>query len=127
MYAVRATDRRSRVHDAYMAKVKRRGPPTQYRRTFIRQWRKSRGLTLEQLADRVGSTHATLSRLEKGLHPYKQPLLERIADELGTDPSSLLNRDPNDSDDIGPIWNQAKADERRMIVEIAKTITKTTT
>ena len=125
MYAVRATDRRSRVHDAYMAKVKPRRQQPQYRRTFIRQWREFRGLTLEQLADRVGSTHATLSRLERGLHPYNQPLLERIAEALRTDPSSLLNRNPNNSDIIWPIWEQAGPDERRMIVEIAKTITKT--
>jgi transcriptional regulator with XRE-family HTH domain len=111
----------------YMAKVTPRPKKPKYRPTFIRQWREKRSLTLEQLAERVGITHASLSRIERGLQPYGQKLLEKIAEELQTDPASLIVRNPTDPEGIWTIWEQAKAGERRMIVDIAKTVVKTGT
>ena len=97
----------------------------QFAPTFIRQWREHRGLTLEQLAERIGTTHASLSRVERGKQPYSQPLLESLASALRTDVSSLLMRDPSDPDGIWSIWDNAKPATRRQIVEIAKTLLKT--
>lgn len=127
------------VHVMYMTKKPARkvtprfkGQP-QYRRTFIRQWRESKSMTLEALAARVGEriggmTHASLSRIERGLQPYSQPIIEAIADELtGGDVASLLMRDPSDPNAIWSIWENAKPGERKMIVDIAKTIVKTGT
>jgi transcriptional regulator with XRE-family HTH domain len=105
-------------------KVVPRPKPAQFRRTFIRHWREHRGLTLEQLAERVGTTHASLSRIERGKQPYTQPLLEAVAEALQTDVASLLMRDPTGPEDIWSVWDQAKAGERRVIVDIAKTIIK---
>jgi transcriptional regulator with XRE-family HTH domain len=57
-------------------------------------------MTLQQLAERVsrktgGMTHASLSRIERGLQPYSQPILEAIADQLTDgDVVSLLISDP---------------------------------
>lgn len=147
----------ARVHAAYMAKkairpqvqrrdrvspefvsvpepkvISRLKPDPPYKLTFIRQHRESQGLTLERLADRVGEktggmSHATLSRIERGLQPWSQPVLEAIAEALGTDVVSLLIRDPKDPDAIWSIWDQAKPAERKMIVDIARTIIKTGT
>ena len=107
----------------YMAQV------ALYRRNFIRAWRKHRGLTLEQLAERVTTfgvetTHASLSRIERSLQPYNQPLLEAIADALRTDAASLLMRNPLDPDAIWTIWDQAKPAERDLIRDMATTILK---
>lgn len=123
------------VHPVYMAKVRPRFRQPQYRMTLIRKYRKRAGLTLEQLADRVvtmhpdlrGTTYVSLGRIERGLQPYRQPLLEAIADALGTDAASLLMRDPDDPEGIWSIWERAKPGERRTIAEIAKTIVKTGT
>ncbi len=115
------------MHNMHMAKVRTRFKRPTYRQTYIRQWREFRGLTQQALAARVGTTHATLSRLERGKHPYKQELLERIADALQTDVASLLMRDPSESEALWTIWEQAKPGERRMIVDIAKTVIKTGT
>ena len=54
-----------------------------YQRTYIREWRKHCGLSLEKLAAQVGVTHGNLSRIERGLRPYNQALLESIASEHG--------------------------------------------
>jgi transcriptional regulator with XRE-family HTH domain len=112
----------------YMAKLVRpRFKKPKYRPTFIRQWRTYRQLTLQQVADRVGTTHATLSRIERGVQPYNQPLLEQIATALQTDPASLLIRNPTDPEAIWTIWENAGPGARKQIRAIAETIAKTGT
>jgi transcriptional regulator with XRE-family HTH domain len=100
----------------------------------MREWRAHKGLTLEQAASRIGEatgsgfTHSQLSRIERGEQPYSQAILEAAADAYGTDPASLLMRNPQDPDGIWSIWDQAKTGEqRRIIVDLAKTVVKTGT
>ena len=95
-----------------------------FRRTFIRQWRHHRGLTLEKIADRLDMTPSHLSMLERGQRGYVQETLEAVASALQTDVASLLMRDPSDPDAIWSIWDQAKPAQRRQIMEIAKTLIK---
>ena len=100
----------------------------QHRPTFIRQWRKHRDLTLEQLSSRLDDmAPSNLSMLERGLRGYTQETLERIAEALQTDAASLLIRNPKDDEAIWSLWDQAKPGQKKQIVEIAKTITKTGT
>ena len=108
-------------HNVSMSKVRR------FRRTYIREWRKYRGLTLEKVADRLDMTPGHISMLERGQRGYTQETLEAVASALQTDVASLLMRDPTDPDAIWSIWDQAKPGQRRQIVEIAKTLVKTGT
>src|SRR3990167_277215 len=94
------------------------------RRTFIRHWREHRGLTQDQLSERLDMSKAQLSRIENGVQPYSQDFLEACAEALATDPASLLMRDPSDAEGIWSVWDQAKVAERRQIVEVARVITK---
>lgn len=95
----------------------------QFRPTFIRNWRKHRGLTLARLADRVEMTESHLSMLETGKRGYTQETLEVIAEALQTDVASLLVRNPEDME-IWSIWDNAKPGERKLLIDIAKTVTK---
>jgi transcriptional regulator with XRE-family HTH domain len=113
------------VHHAYMARAVRVLPKIHRRPTFIRQWRKSKNLTLETVADRIGVSHATLSRIERGKQDYNQTLLELLAEEFGTDPVSLLIRNPTDPEGIWSVWDQAKPGLRRQLAEIGRTLLKT--
>jgi len=116
------------VHHVYMAKVRTRfKPPARYGTTFIRAWRKHRGISLERLSDRLGITHASLSRIERGLQPYNQPLLEGLAKHLNTDTASLLMRDPSDPEGIWSIWDQANTPTRAQIVRLARALRETGT
>lgn len=94
-------------------------------KTFLREWRESNNLTLERAAERFDMSAAQLSRVETGKSPYTQDFLELAAHAYRTDVASLLMRDPSDPDGIWSIWDQAKQGQRRQIVEIAKTLTKT--
>ena len=98
-----------------------------FRRTYIREWRKFRRLTLEKLAERLEMTASHISMLERGERPYVQETLEAIANALGTDAASLLMRNPLDPEGLWSIWDQAKPGQRQMIVDIAKTVIKTGT
>ena len=68
-------------------------------RCFLREWRKHRGLTQEQLADAIDSTKQTVSRMESGSLPYNQPFLEACADALNCRPANFLLAPPAESDD----------------------------
>jgi transcriptional regulator with XRE-family HTH domain len=100
-------------------------PRKQHRRTYIRQWRQHRNLTLEKLADRVGMTASALSYLERGQSAYTQETLERLAEALMTDPASLLMRNPEDDEAIWSIWDQASEGERRQIAALVRSLKRT--
>jgi transcriptional regulator with XRE-family HTH domain len=65
-----------------------------FRRTFLREWRTFRHLTQEQAADRMGIDFSTLSRIERGLVPYSQGVLEAAASAYNCAPEDLLAIDP---------------------------------
>lgn len=94
----------------------------QYRKTYIREWRQARGLTLEQVADRVGMKPSALSYLERGQSAYTQGTLEAIADALGTDPASLIMRNPTEDTAIWSLWDKASPAEKQQITEVVKVL-----
>jgi len=98
------------------------GNPKHRHKTFFRQWREHRGLTQEQLAERLETTKANVSRVETGKQGYTQDYLEALADALQTDRASLLMRDPLEPKGIWSIWENALPGQRRQIVEHSKII-----
>lgn len=98
--------------------VKPRFKEAKFQPTFIRQWRKKAGLTLERLADRVGMTGGNLSEIENGNTGYTQATLEALADALGCTAADLLVRDPSDPEGIWSLWEKAKPAERKQLLGI---------
>lgn len=85
------------------------------KRTFIRQWRDFRKKNLDEVADEIGKSHSTLSRIERGLQGYSQEELEALAEVLDTDVVSLLTRNPNDpigAEDVANLWGSVPPEER---------------
>jgi transcriptional regulator with XRE-family HTH domain len=95
-----------------------------FRRTFIRQWRKQRNLTLEGLGARMGMTPSHLSMLERGQRGYTQETLESLSEALRVDLASLLMTDPAEPEAMWSIWDQAKPGQRRQITDVAKSLVK---
>lgn len=56
----------------------------------IRLYRRQRGMTLKELADSVGTTPQTISRLETEVMTLSTEWLERLATALGVHPTELL-------------------------------------
>ena len=66
------------------------GPPVY----FFRAWRKHRGLTQEQLAERVEMSVSSISQLETGKQGFSEDTLLSLAEALSCEPGDLLSRDP---------------------------------
>jgi len=58
----------------------------------IRALRQEQGLTLEELALRIGSDAGNLSRVERGLQRYTPEMLEALSEALRTPVSNLFYR-----------------------------------
>lgn len=65
-----------------------------YKPTYIRAWRKERGMTMMELAEKADIDQGHLSKLERGLLPYNQPNLERLATALSVTTAVLIERGP---------------------------------
>ncbi len=70
-------------------------PP--FKPTYIRAWRKERGMTMVELAQQANMQQGHLSRLERGQLPYNQQTLERLAEALRVSPGMLIDVDPEKS------------------------------
>jgi len=60
--------------------------------TRIREFRKLRGLTLKELADKIATTPQTVQRLETANMTVSTDWLERIANALNIEPADLIAR-----------------------------------
>jgi ribosome-binding protein aMBF1 (putative translation factor) len=80
-HAADAAQRRRRRDPDYRAAQKRLAPYEGIAR-FVIQRRVELGLTQEQLADRMGTSHSAISRIESGQHRTTVATLERLAGAL---------------------------------------------
>lgn len=94
-----------------MPPVKR--PPHKRAKTFLREWRLFRDLSLEAVADMIEVDHSTLQRLEVGNSPYKQDMMEALAVVYMCSTTDLISVDPTKADSIAPVVAELrKADPR---------------
>lgn len=82
------------------------------RKTYIREWRKFRNLTLAKLADRLDVTAGALSQLERGDTAYTQPMLEALADALSCEPADLITRNPESNPGLQLIWDKIPEEDK---------------
>ena len=73
-----------------IAMVARIGPTKLRRRAYLREWRKFRNFTQDELAARMGTTGASISRYEKGTRPYPGDFLAALAEALGCQEADLF-------------------------------------
>lgn len=81
---------------------------------FLKQWRKYRQLTLEQVAERlaflddpgVPTTAASISRLEAGKQGYTERSLEALASIYECEASDLIGMDPFERDELDEAMRQ---------------------
>lgn len=95
-------------------------------RQFFREWREHRNLTQEAAAERMETTHATISRLERGKQAYTQPMLEKMADAYNCQPADLLMRDPSQPGFLWTIWDQLPVEKREAVTDIIEGVIRRT-
>ncbi|MGH9160374.1 MAG: helix-turn-helix transcriptional regulator [Vicinamibacteraceae bacterium] len=77
-----AQRRRARASAAYRAEQRRLAPFEEVARLVIKQ-RAALGISQQELARRVGTSHSAISRLESGRHKTSVETLQRVAEALG--------------------------------------------
>lgn len=93
------------------------------RPTHLRDWRLYKGLTLEQAAGRLDIDYTTLGRIERGLVPYNQGLLEQAAEAYGCQPGDLLNVNPLKEGqvvDLITVLQKATPEQRAEVIGFAR-------
>jgi ribosome-binding protein aMBF1 (putative translation factor) len=81
--AHREASRRRARNPEYLAEARRIAPYEAIARIVVRR-RSELKLTQAQLAERVGTSHSAISRIESGQHATSLRTLERLAAALGT-------------------------------------------
>lgn len=100
----------------------RRGRP---HRVYFKEWREYRGLTQEQVADRLETTKATVSRMETGKSQYNRGYLEALADALDCEPSELFH--PPDRPSVDDLLQKAEPADRARVLSMIEAYLKTGT
>ena len=62
----------------------------------IRKYRKMKGMTLQELGDKVGMTRSAISKYELDKIPIKNTILEKIAQALNVSPLTLMGWETDD-------------------------------
>jgi transcriptional regulator with XRE-family HTH domain len=103
-----------------MAKRFKSGAPAQPH--FLRYWREHRGLSQDQVADAIGISKASVSRVENGITPYTQDVLESYARVLECTVADLVSRPPSDPEGLWAIWERLRAEDRPRAVAILRAL-----
>jgi ribosome-binding protein aMBF1 (putative translation factor) len=78
-----AMQKRARKSAAYRAALEEQLPYEKFARLVIRK-RMQLGLTQEQLAERMGTSHSVISRVESGQHRFSFATMRKLAKALDT-------------------------------------------
>ncbi len=96
----------------------------------LQKARKTKKLTQEQLAESLGISNGSISRMERGDLKVGLPRLYKICDKLGVSASSILTGNPQEQQAIPlesefqNLLSNSSFSEQKMIYEIAKTVIK---
>lgn len=89
----------------------------------IRELRKAKGLTLAQLADKIGISTPHMSEVERGLKNLNNHLITRLAAALDVAPEALLSGDaPAAVTKLNAILSQLDADEQARVAAFAEAL-----
>jgi len=97
-------------------------------KTYFREWREWKGWTLEELADRMETTAATVSRVESGKRDWGKGYLEAFAHVIGCpyeiDP---IRRPPGAAITLDDMLRDATPEQRRQAFAVVEAILRTGT
>lgn len=105
----------------YLSAMPKKARP-QWRKIYLRQWRKHRKLSTEGLAARSGMSPGNISLLERGLQGYSQEGLEKLAKALDCRPGDLLDADPSRDAALLEALRHADDADREQIAEMAQIV-----
>lgn len=91
--------------------------------TYLRAWRKHRGLTQDQLGEKIGVSGSSISQLETGKQGFTDKTLADLSKVLDCSPLALLAHDPSRTDSFWPLFElaeQLRGDDRRRAIKMMR-------
>lgn len=98
-------------------------PKRQRTQHYFRAWREFRGLSQEQVAERINMSRENYGRIENGKLPYNQDVLEMCAVAFGCSPTDLIERDPiveTMADKLRSLLQSASPEAQKSILDYAE-------
>jgi putative transcriptional regulator len=89
-------------------------------KTRIKEYRRQRGWTQEDLGDRIGASKAHVSEMEGGKKNPSTPLMERIAQVFGVRVSDLFEDVNADTADLMRDYEALPPEDRAAIRDLAR-------
>jgi transcriptional regulator with XRE-family HTH domain len=89
-------------------------------RVFLREWRDYRGLTQEQVADRIGTTKSSVSRWESSNRVPTLTVMAAYAEALDIELFQIFHDPARPS--IDDLLNGASDQQRKTATELVKTL-----
>jgi len=96
-------------------------------RTYIVDWSEFRRIKQGDAAQAIEFDQSTLSRLEKGLIPYNQDQIEKLAQLFRCQPEDLLTTDPFNVEVARKLYFSARdlpAHDQEILLDLAMSISK---
>lgn len=84
----------------------------------IREWRQTRGWSLQQLADASGTSKSQIDKLEKGDRRLTVDWMVRLAKPLGCDPRDLMREAPNANQNFQPVRFAAASSAAEALIPV---------
>jgi transcriptional regulator with XRE-family HTH domain len=95
---------------------------------YLREWRKFRKMTQQELADAVDTSKSVISDMERGELQLSPKWLRKLAPVLKTQPGHILDYDPNEMDsDIIDIWSRIPDGDRDQAARVLRSFVRTGT
>lgn len=98
------------------------------RRWYAREWREKRGISQEELAERIGTSKGYVSDLESGKRRYNRDHVEAIVSALGLSSLAELFTDPGEDDleaKLRAEFRAASGPQRERILAVVRAMTGT--
>jgi transcriptional regulator with XRE-family HTH domain len=89
---------------------------------YIREWRRHRGMTQDELAIAIQVDRTYLNKIERGKRRYIPSVLEAMAIALNCAPGDLISRSPDHSSEIESLYLSLSAEERCRAIAVLKTV-----
>lgn len=104
------------LHIANMDDQKNGGP------NFLQAWRLHKRMTLQELADKIGTTAGVIHHLENGDRGLSAKWLRKLAPALDTTPGHLLDLHPDDANaEVLSIWSGVPEDKKPQALRVLET------
>jgi transcriptional regulator with XRE-family HTH domain len=97
--------------------------PKRPRRLYLQAWRETRGLTQQQLAERVESGKDQISRWESGKRGMSAGVIAALEEALQLEPGDLF-RDPA-TPSVDELLRKATPEQRQQVLSVVAALLKT--